>query len=120
MAAADDGELRRFLASASALKETESHNARYAINGLHQRLEWSDAGQTVRNRITSLKRRLGALGAVLAADVVPDAPQAQEVRSAPPTPLETASVPPALWYKVVAVPGSVVPEWLDEAKQEVK
>jgi len=119
MAAAGDDELRRFLASASTLNETESHSARYTINGLHQRLEWSDAGQTVRNRITSLKRRLGALGAVLAADVVPDAPQTQEVRSAPPTPLETASVPP-LWEKAVAVPGSVVPEWLDEAKQGVK
>ena len=120
MAATDDGDLRRFLTSASALEEIESHKARYAINGLHQRMSLSaDAGQTIRNRITGIKRHLEALGAVLVTDVVADAPQAQEVPSAPPTPLESASVPP-LWDKAVAVPGSVVPEWLDEAKQEVK
>ena len=101
----------------SALEEIESHKARYAINGLHQRMSLSaDAGQTIRNRITGIKRHLEALGAVLVTDVVADAPQAQEVPSAPPTPLESASVPP-LWDKAVAVPGSVVPEWLDEAKQ---
>jgi hypothetical protein len=79
LAGAGDEDLRRFLSSASDLKEIESRDAQYAINGLMQRAALSaDAGQSIRNRIAGIERHLQVLGAVLVAEVSNDAPMAQE------------------------------------------
>jgi len=92
MADASDGEFRDYLSRASALHEVESHTAKYAINGLHQRMTLSaGTATTVRNRIKGIKRHLELLGTVLVAaasdapqdvpqDVPNDAPQAQEAK----------------------------------------